>query len=237
MKQGEVYDYLKRFYMGNDAFAVITGPVKHERLMRTFKTFFGGWIKSEIVPSTFRAPARVEKLNLVKIEDANAATVELRGGVLGVRINDADYFTVELLARVLSARLNRASVEGVRIQHPARILAAPFSFAASVPADKAQEVSRAVTEAFAALATQEITAAELNAAKNAFAAEFNARPIDRQLRDIEAFSLPKNWPLTLDDKLGQITAADALRVAKRLLEANALTVVALGRVNELKSQF
>ncbi|MBI1764155.1 MAG: insulinase family protein [Acidobacteria bacterium] len=236
MKLGDLYDFHKRFYMGNDAFAVVTGPVKHERIMRTFKTFFGGWIKGAIVQPTFRAPARVEQLNFVKVEVAEAATVELRGGVLGARLTEGDYLAVELLARILAVRLKRAGVEGVTIHHPERVLAAPFYFAATVTADQAQAVSRQITEAFAALATTELTAEELANAKAALNAEYAAYPIELSLRDIEAFNLPKPWPLTLNTNIKELTAAELQRVAKRLLEANALTVVALGRVNELKSQ-
>jgi zinc protease len=236
MKQGDLYDFHKRFYMGNNAFAVVTGPVKHERIMRTFKTFFGGWIKSAIVQPTFRAPARIERLNFVKVEAADAAMVELRGGVLGARLAEGDYLAVELLTRLLSARLNRAGIAGINIQHPERILPAPFYFAASVSPDKAQELSRQVTEAFAALATAAITADELAAAKAALNAEYAAYPIALFLRDIEAFNLAKDWPLNLNKNINNLTVAELQRVAKRLLEANALTVVALGRVNELKSQ-
>ncbi len=237
MKQGDLYDFHKRFYMGNNAFAVVTGPVKHERIMRTFKTFFGGWIKGAIVQPTFRAPARVEQLNFIKVEAAAAAaTVELRGGVLGVRLTDGDYLAVEVLARVLTARLNRADIKGANIHHPERVLAAPFYFAATAAADQAQALSRQVTDAFAALATAEITADELAAAKTTLTGEFAAYPIEQSLRDIEAFKLAKNWPLTVSKNISDLTAAELRRVAKRLLEANALTVVALGRVNELKSQ-
>lgn len=236
MKSGDLYDYLKRFYMGNDAFAVVTGNVKHERIMRTFKAFFGGWIKSAIVQPTFRAPARVTALNFVKVEAPEAATVELRGGVLGVRLTDPDYVAVELLARLLSTRLKRAGLETVAVQQPARLLPAPFYFTASAPADQAQAISRQVTDAFAALATKEAAADELATIKAALAGEYAARPIDQFLREIETYNLPKNYPLALNERIEKLTAADLQRVAKRLLEANALTVVALGRVNELKSQ-
>lgn len=237
MKQGDIYDFLKRFYMGNDAFAVVTGNVKHERIMRTFKTFFGGWIKSAVVPTTFRAPQRVAELKFVKLEAPETNAVELRGGVLGVRVGDPDQLAVEALARILSARLKAAGLDQVTVQHPARLLSAPFYFSTSVPAERAQEVSRQVTEAFAGLATKELTSNELTVAKAALATEFAARPIAEFLRDIETFNLPKDHPLRLSDRLEKLTVADVQRVAKRLLEANALTVVAVGRVNDLKSEF
>jgi zinc protease len=236
MKQGDLYDFLKRFYMGNDAFAVVMGNVKHERLMRTFKTFFGGWVKGTIVQPTFRAPTRVAALNFVKVEAPDTPNVELRGGVLGVSFTDPDYVAVELLAHLLGTRLKRAGLETVAVNHPARMLPAPFYFTASVPAEQAQAVSRQVTDMFAALATKEIAADELATIKAALAAEYAARPVEQFLREIETYNLPKTYPLTLKERIEKLTAADLRRVAKRLLEANALTVVALGRVNELKSQ-
>jgi zinc protease len=236
LKQGDLYDFLKRFYMGNNAFAVVTGNVKHERIMRTFKTFFGGWIKSAIVQPTFRAPSRVTALKFIKVEAPDAATVELRGGVLGVRLTDPDYLTVELLAQLLSTRLKRAGLEMVAVNHPARLLSAPFYFTASVPPDQAQAISRQITDTFAALATKEAAADELATSKAALAGEYAARPIEQFLREIETYNLPKNYPLTLGSRIEKLTTADLQRMAKRLLDANALTVVALGRVNELKSQ-
>ncbi len=236
IKQGDLYDFLKRFYMGNDAFAVVTGNVKHERLMRTFKTFFGGWVKGAIVQPTFRAPSRVTALNFIKVEASDAPNVELRGGVLGVSLTDPDYLTAELLARLLSTRLKRAGLETVAANHPTRLLPAPFYFTASVPAEQAQTVSRQVTDMFAALSTKEIAADELATIKAALTTEYAARPIEQFLREIETYNLPKNYPLTLRERIEKLSASDLQRVAKRLLNANALTVVALGRVNELKSQ-
>ena len=236
MKQGDLYDFLKRFYMGNNAFAVVTGNVKHERILRTFKTFFGGWIKGAIVQPTFRAPARVMALNFVKVEAPEAATVELRGGVQGVRLTDPDYLAVELLARLLNTRLKRAGLEAVAVHHPARTLPAPFYFTAAATADQAQAISRQVTELFATLATKEITADELATSKAALSSEYAARPIEQFLREIETYNLPKTYPLKINEQIEKLTAADLQRVAKRLLDANALTLVALGRVNELKSQ-
>jgi predicted Zn-dependent peptidase len=44
--------------------------------------------------------------------------------------------------------------------------------------------------------------------------------------------LPRNYPLTIPSKIESISAAEVQRVAKKLLDANALTVVVLGKVNE-----
>ena len=49
-----------------------------------------------------------------------------------------------------------------------------------------------------------------------------------QLHEVESFGLAKNFPIVWSSRIDGITSADIQRVAKRLLEANALTVVVLG---------
>ncbi len=235
IKQADIYDFLKRFYLANNVSITAVGNITQERVMRTFRIFFGGWTKGQIVPATFRRPMQTVQLKLVKVEVADAANVELRGGLIGVKHTDPDFLVTELMARILDARLKREaeSIGGAfAAQAPRRILAGPFYYSASIPADQAPAFSRKATESFASLATTAASAEELVAVKSSLADESAARPVEYYLREIEAFGLPKNYPLTIKSKIEAITAADVQRVAKRLLDANAMTVVALGRVNE-----
>ena len=55
------------------------------------------------------------------------------------------------------------------------------------------------------------------------------RSVEEWLRDIETFSLPRNYPLTIKSRLEAVTAAELQSLAKKLLEANAVTTVILGR--------
>jgi zinc protease len=235
IKQADVYDFLKRFYIANNVSFTAVGAITHERVMRAFRTFFGGWAKGQIVPATFRQPMQTVQLKLVKHEVPEATSVELRGGLIGVRRADPDFPGAEVIARILDARLKREaeSIGGsFAAQSLPRVLAGPFYFSASIPADQAPAFSRKATDHFASLATTAVSAEELAAAKSSLADEYAARPVEHYLREIEVFGLPKNYPLTAKSKIEAITAADAQRVAKRLLDANAMTVVALGRVNE-----
>jgi predicted Zn-dependent peptidase len=169
----------------------------------------------------------------VKVEAPDASQVELRGGVLGVKATEADFPVAEVTARILRTRLNReAGAEKISVEARSNILSGPFQFSASLPADRAPEFSRRATEQFAALAAAPVSAEELAEAKTALAAEYAARPIEQNLREIEIFSFPRNSPLTIQSRIEAISAADVQRVAKRMLDANALTVVALGRVND-----
>ena len=235
IKQADIYDFLKRFYLANNVSITAVGNITHERVMKTFRIFFGGWAKGQVVPATFRPPMQTAQLKLVKVEVTDAANVELRGGLIGVKHTDPDFLVTELMARILDARLKREaeSIGGAfAAQAPRRILAGPFYFSASIPADQAPAFSRKATDSFASLATTAVSAEELAAAKSSLVDESAAHPVEHYLREIEAFGLPKNYPLTVKSKIEAITAADVQRAAKRLLDTNAMTVVALGRVNE-----
>ncbi len=233
IRQGDVYDFLKRFYVANNVSVSVAGNIPHDRVMRSFKVFFGGWSKGQIVPATFRQPAQIAQLKVVKVEAPEAANVELRGGVLGVKHTDPDFLVTEAMARILTVRLKRDTDAGsFSVTASRRVLSGPFHFSASIPADKAPQFSRKATEHFASLATTPVSAEELAAAKTTLAGEYAAHPIEHYLREIEVFGFPRNYPLTIQSRVDAITAADVQRVAKRLLDANALTVVALGRVNE-----
>ena len=234
--RGDVIDFYKRFYLANNSAVIMLGNVKHERVMRAFKTTFGGWIKGPIVPASFRQPERNAEIRLVKVEVPEAAAVEWRGGVIGVKCTEPDFIAASVLARVLEARLKKDATEfsasGLTVKAPPRLLPGPIFISASIPAQRATEFSRRATESFTALATAPITDEELTAAKAALTSEDSARSVIEHLIEIEAYSLPRNHALTFNTRVNAVTAADAQRVAKRLLDANALTVVVLGRVNE-----
>jgi zinc protease len=235
IKQADVYDFLKRFYIANNVSVTIVGPITHERVMRVFRNLFGGWTKGEIVPATFRPPAQIAQLKLVKIDAPDVANVELRGGMIGVRRADADFPVTEVMARVLNARLKRdaESTGGkVSVSSDSRVLAGPFYFSASIPAGQAEAFSRKATESLASLVTTAVSSEELAAAKTGLMDEYNANTVEHYLREIEVYGLPKSYPLHAPKSVEKINAADVQRVAKRLFDANAMTVVALGRVNE-----
>jgi len=231
IKQGDVYDFLKRFYISNNSFVVITGNITSDRALKPFKSYFGGWIKGQVVPATFRPPRQVARLNLVKLETPDVPNVEIRGGVLGVKYNDPDYLSTEALALVLAARMKK-DAGGCSVKSMQRVLPGPFFFSASVPADQAPAFSRAATEFFTSITTNQVSPEELAAAKTALTNEYSSRTPEQYLLEIEAYSLPRNFPLEIEKKIAAISAADLARVSKKLLDANALTVIVLGKVSE-----
>lgn len=236
IRYGDVAEFYKRVYLGNNMFVLVQGNLKHERAMSLFRMYFGGWVKGVPAPPTFRPPQRTLEVRVQKVEQPDAPNVEIRGGVLGVSHTDADFIPTMLLARILENRIRQLDAQATAHFAP-RMLAAPLFFSASVPTSNAVEYSRRATDIFASLNKAEFTEAELAAAQSSLLNEHRNRPVHEYLREIATFKLPETYPLTYETKVKAVATSDLQRVAKRLLEANALTLLVLGKVTEnFKSQ-
>jgi predicted Zn-dependent peptidase len=86
-----------------------------------------------------------------------------------------------------------------------------------------------MADAFASLATAPPTSEELASARRTLEARLESRPVEQWLRDIEVYSLPRNYPLMLRSKLASVTSSELQSLARKLSDANALTTVILGR--------
>jgi len=235
IRQGDVYEFIRRFYVANNASAIISGEIKKDRVLRAFKVFFGGWMKGEVVPATFRPPRQIKQVNLVKTEIPEATSTELRVGLPGVAIGDPAWLTTEVMARILAARLRKtpeASGSDFSVRALPRLLPGPFMISAGLPAESASVFSQRATDQLALLARDAVANDELQQAKSELAREYAARSMEENLRLIEVYSLPRNYPLSLEEKINSISAADVQKVATKMFEANALTVVVVGRVND-----
>jgi len=234
LRQGDVYDTFQRFYLANNASVILSGNIAPEKTLRAFKFLFGGWSKGAPVPATFRQPIQIATTKVVKVNDPQATEVELRGGVAGVRYVSPEFLHLQLMAEILNARWKKN--ESTRdlpgtFETVARLLPGPFYFSARVAAGRAEDVSQRLTESFSALGTTAISADELAEARGRLMSRLSGRPVEDWLRDIEAFSLPRNYPLTVKQRLDAATVADLQTLAKKIFEANALTVVLAGRVD------
>jgi zinc protease len=234
LRQGDVYDIFQRFYLANNASIILSGNIAPERTRRAFKYFFGGWSKGAPVPPTFRQPIQIATPRLVKLNDPQAAEVEVRGGFSAVRYVSPEFLSIQLMVEILKNRWTKssgASSSQSDFTTDPRILPGPFYFSARVAPAQAEETAKQLTETFNALATTAIGSDELADARGRLLKRLNSRPVEEWLRDIEAFSLPRNYPLTIKQRLDAATPADLQTLAKKIFESNAITLVLLGRVD------
>lgn len=235
LRQGDVYDVFQRFYLANNAAVILSGNVASERILRAFKYFFGAWSKGAPTPATFRQPIQVPTTKIVRVEDQRAAEVELRGGIPGVRYTSPDFPLTQLLAGILARRWRASSrlpTTALAIGAEPRVLAGPIVFSGRITPAQVEAATRHLPESFASLATSIPTDEEIAEARTSLLARLEARSVEDWLRDIETYALPRNFPLTLRSRLTGATPTELQSLAKRLTEANALTMVVLGPLGE-----
>jgi zinc protease len=234
LRPGDVYDYFRRFYIANNASAIVTGPIRQGRVVGLFKIFFGGWSKGEIVPATFRRPVGVSKERIITMVEEGESSVEVRVGLAGERAASPAYLAARALGEVWGLRWQKgeesSGAREVRVDLLPRTLDGPFYFRAEAPTHRARAVANRMTEIMTGVLSTPITPEELESAKTSLASSLEARPLNEWLWEVEAFGLPRNWPLTALPQVRALTVSDVSSVARTLLERNSPTVVLAGRL-------
>jgi hypothetical protein len=142
------------------------------------------------------------------------------------------------MSQILGERLKQVPTSDAASQvsgAPGRLLAGPFYFSATVARSSGCLLARATD-------VSRLWRPDRWHRKNCFSqgcaqAQEAARPIIEELRKVEVFGLAKNYPLNWPGRVDAVAEADIQRVAKRLLEANAMTVVVVGKIDDqIKSQ-
>ena len=236
LRPGDVYDYFQRFYLANNASAIVTGPISQERVLALFKIFFGGWSKGAIVPATFRPPLRIPKDRVVVVEEAGGDMVEVRVGLPGEKVTSPSHLTTHVLGEIWAqrwAKVNSTTSGGkASLEVSRRTLDGPVYLRAVAPAKDAREVARRIAEMMAETVATPVTREELTQAKSALARSWGSRSVLEWLQEVETFGLPRNWPLTALPRIAAITEAEVIAAARTLLERNYPVVVLVGRVEE-----
>jgi zinc protease len=236
LRPGDVYDYFQRFYLANNASAIVTGPISQGRVLALFKILFGGWSKGAIVPATFRPPLRIPKDRVVVVEQAEGEVVEIRVGLPGEKVTSPSHLTTHLLGEIWAQRWeksNPATSSGkASVEVSRRTLDGPLYLRAVAPAKEAREAARRMVEMMAGTVANPISVEELAQAKAALGKRWESRTVGEWLQEVETFALPRNWPLTAIPQLAAITEAEVIAAARTLLERNHPAAVLVGRVEE-----
>lgn len=231
LRQGDVYDIFQRFYLANNASAILVGKVTPEKGLRAFKFLFGGWSKGGAVPATFRQPVSIARTRVVRVDEPKAEQVEFRGGIPGAKYSSPEFPLTQLMAEILTRRWvkeSNGSSAGIAFEAERRILPGPIFFGTRVTPTEAERLAQRLPELFATLASSPVSSEELAEARSTLISRLTTRPVEDWLRDIETFSLPRNYPLTIKSRLEAVTPAELENLAKKLLEVNAVTTVILG---------
>jgi len=231
------------FFPGNIILSV-SGDFEEADLVNRLNAVFGGWKKGEgTVPLPPPVPLKYSRsLNLIEKDGPQAV---LRMGHLGVAKNDPDWPALDVFDSVLGG--NGFSSRLMREVRSNRGLA--YSVASLVSGGRSRGViltacqtkSASCVEALSLMRdilkgfrNDKVSDEELKIAKesiaNSFVFRFNSsfRIVSEQA-NLEYLGLPADWLEFYREGVSRVTADDVLRVARKHLQPDQLTIVVVGK--------
>ncbi len=191
------------------------------------------------------APATVTIPGGVKVVDFDTPQSVAVFAQHGIARMHPDFFAAYVLNEVLGSgsfesrlmqevREKRGLTYGVYSYLAPRDLAAVYLGSVASGNDRIAEAIRVIREEWSKVASEGISAEEVDSAKTYLTGAYPLRfdgngPIARILTDMQMQGLPADYITTRNDKVNAVTADDVNRVAAELLDPDGLQFVVVGR--------
>lgn len=238
----------KRYFFPANILLAVQGDFSAAEMRSKLEKLFADWqVKQPPVPPFPEAKARpAPGIYLAEKEDVNQTFFRI--GHLGGLLRDPDFPALEVMADILGGGFSSRLFARVRTQlgyaysvgaswganynHPG-----VFRIAGSTKSESTTETIRAILEEVERLRSSEVTDEELKTAQdtvlNSFVFNFDqpSKTLNRLvLYDYHGY--PKDFIFRYQKAVAAVTKQDILRVARKYLRPQDLTIVAVGKPSE-----
>ncbi|PID56642.1 peptidase M16 [candidate division KSB3 bacterium] len=241
--------YRKYFYPNNIMLAV-TGDFETEAMLDALNAAFGDWQAGQIdFPDVDMTAYEFSPALYLIDKDVDQTSLEI--GHLGIKADNPDYPAVRILDLILgaggfSSRLFQkvrnerglAYSVGSHFGAKTRDYGAFWVHCASRN-DAVEEVIRVILDEVSAFLTEEVSARELEAAKNHYLNSyvFKFATVDHIVRRrmyYEYVGYPEDFLQNFRERVMEVTAADVLRAARTYLHPDKMKILAVGRRADIR---
>ena len=238
----------RRFYRPDDTILAVWGDfdaaAMKDELTKAFSSWKGLGPAPEVAPPPIAPP--VPSVNYVEKKDVEQTTVLM--GQLGLRLDDPDYPAVDMLSEILGGSMSSRIFVQVRtlkglaygaggFMVPAYDHVGAFYFYTASKPSSTIEATQTMLQEIEKIREAPVTDEELRKAKegylNGYAFEFDSTDkIVSRLETYEFYGYPADFNAKLRDAVEKVTKDDILRVAKKYLHPEALTLLAVGNAEK-----
>jgi len=245
IKRDDVIKFYQRYYFPANIILAVQGDFSAPELKAKLEKLFASWNASQ--PAVPAFPPVDPKLSAPGIHVATKTDVtqtSLVLGHLGGELKDKDYPALEVMSDILGGGFQSRLFQKVRTQlgyayevsaswgadydHPGL-----FQIASSTKSASTTETLKAIRAEVDRIRTSEVTAEELESAKqtviNGFIFNFDtpSKTLNRLLT-YRYYGYPDDFIFQYQKAIQQVTRADILRVAKEYIDPAKFVVVAVG---------
>ena len=242
--------FYKRYFFPANMLMAVWGDFSTTEMQAKLNALFGGWNYQQ--PKVPPFPAVQEKarpgIYLAKKDDVTQ-TFFIEGH-LGGELKDRDFPALEVMGDILGGGFQSRLVQRVRTQlglayeisadwganydHPGL-----FEIGGSTKSASTTDTLKAIQEQIERIRSSEVSPDELETARQSalnglvFAFDTRTKTLSRLL-NYEYYGYPKDFIDRYQKGLEAVTGADVLRVAREHLHPSELTIVAVGKTDDLR---
>ncbi|MGA2716500.1 MAG: pitrilysin family protein [Bryobacteraceae bacterium] len=244
IKRGDVENFYKRYYFPANIILAVQGDFSAPEMKAKLEKLFASWNTQQPPVPPFPAVNSNPKPGIYVATKTDVTQTNLVLGQLGGLLRDKDYPALEVMADILGGGFQSRLFQKVRTQlgfaydissiwsadynHPGL-----FEIGSSTKSATTAETLKAINVEVERIRTQEVTAEELESAKqtviNGFVFNFDtpSKTLNRLLT-YRYYGYPDDFIFQYQKAVQQVTRADILRVAKQYIDPAKFVIVAVG---------
>ncbi len=248
IERKDLVEFYRRYFFPSNIMLAVYGDFSSAEMRARIEKLFGGWDYQQAPAPPF--PAFSAKpapgVYLGDRSDVNQTFFEI--GHIGGLLNDKDYPALQVAGNILGSGFTSRLMRRVRTElgyaynigaswGAGYLSPGLFEISGSTKSKTTVETIRTVQQELEKLRATEVTAEELQTAKDAVENSFvfffdtPARTLNRLVL-YQYYGYPADFIFQYQKAIGQVTRADVLRVARKYLRPENLTIVAVGNPKE-----
>ena len=245
IRREDLIEFHRRYYHPNNVMIGISGDIDAEQIRQKVEAAFAAWKPAPELQLPPLPPVEVKRsasVNFIRKQDINQTSIRI-GHLVGRR-DDPDYFALRVMTQILAAGPSSRMFKrirtgmglayaatgfwGARYDHPGT-----FSVFVGTKSETTVEATEAVLRELRLIRETEVTDEELQVAKesilNSFVFNFaDPGQIMSRIMTYIYFVYPEDFLQRYKNNVEKVTKADVLRVARKHLEPDRLTILAVG---------
>jgi zinc protease len=251
LDRGQIESFYRRHLTSAQLTLVAAGDFETERLHGLARRAFAGLPRSEARPHPEVSPTAADGTRVYVVDRPGSTQTELRIGHPGVARSHPDFTSLAVMNSLLggkfTSRLNLNLRErhgftyGVRSSLARRLGVGPFTVSTAVDTENAGRAIAEVRHELGRLRDEPAHHEELEETVSYILGVFpytvqSLDGIGQRLRELAVHSLPDDHWERYADSIRAVDVEEVQRVAREHLEADRLTIVAVGPEAELRPQ-
>jgi predicted Zn-dependent peptidase len=233
----------KRYFTPKGMILAVSGDFNRKELLSKLEKLFGGWQPEEPKLPSVSQPEMNSAKQLLLAKKQVSQTV-IRMGHLGLEKNNPDQYAVRVMDYILGGGFTSRLTQEIRSNQGLAYHAAsrfdigrrfPGTFMAETET-KAGSTVKAITlmsNIIAGMTKEQVSEEELKQAKESIINSFifgftQANSIVTQQARLEFYGFPDGYLENFRDNIAKVSREDILRVAKKYLHPEAMTIMVVG---------